>query len=493
MADWSHWATLAQGARAWNAWQKKNFQADPDLSEADMSGMDLQGFMLYGANLTGAILRGTDLRNANLKKARLTGAVLEGANLEETALDGANLQGADLRGALNLKQGQIDAAVGDDRTLVPPDLRKPEEWSSSYDDRLQIGVAAANAWRANRSSVTLVLESRAFEGKDLRGIDFRKGALGRSSFRRSDLSQGKLSGCDASGSTFEEVQLLEARLEGANLSGARFDRTSLARANLRGADLTGAVLSADLADADFLNANLAGADLRLAKNLTQRQIDGAYGAKHTRLPEGLAYPIHWMDFEDALARGVEKANAWREKRRSDLPRLSRRSLRNRDLRRIYLAGMELGDCDFTGADLRSADLRQVKAGRSILQGANLLGADLRDADLSRAAGLVQAQIDLAVGNGMTRLPHGLANRWRDLDQDIHRKNVFMAAKGGKGTLRISTSRKSSLGWGRVNSDDAPAGSGYSGTKDSAARRELAQGSGPGHSRRAGRSRLKQTR
>jgi hypothetical protein len=59
--------------------------------------------------------------------------------------------------------------------------------------------------------------------------------------------------------------------------------------------------------------------------------------------------------------------------------------------------LNLEKTDLEGASLTGADLR----------GANLNGADLSDADLSDAIGLIQQQIDSAIGDKDTKLPTGL--------------------------------------------------------------------------------------
>lgn len=90
------------------------------------------------ASLTGANLEMADLSNADLSDARLDGANLSGADLSEAVLDradfagarfgGVNLASASLREARNLTQAQIDEALGDAMTVLPPHIRRPEGW-----------------------------------------------------------------------------------------------------------------------------------------------------------------------------------------------------------------------------------------------------------------------------------------------------------------------------------------------------------------------------
>lgn len=92
-----------------------------------------------GVDRRGAVLIGTDLRRAGLAGANLRGACLIGADLRGVDLGAADLTGADLRGTdlrgthlgrcLFVHQSQLDAARGDQRTVLPPRLRRPAHWS----------------------------------------------------------------------------------------------------------------------------------------------------------------------------------------------------------------------------------------------------------------------------------------------------------------------------------------------------------------------------
>lgn len=88
-----------------------------------------------GADLIGAKLRGADLRGANLRGAYLIAADLRSADLRGADLIGADLRDADLRGAdlttsLFLTQFQVNAAIGDSKTKLPPLLSRPPYWGS---------------------------------------------------------------------------------------------------------------------------------------------------------------------------------------------------------------------------------------------------------------------------------------------------------------------------------------------------------------------------
>jgi len=103
-----------------------------DLVRADVPGRRPDH---RGADLIGAALRGADLRGANLRGAYLIGADLRGANLGLADVTGADLRTADLRGAdlsstIFALQSQLDAARGDDATVVPRGRLRPVHWAT---------------------------------------------------------------------------------------------------------------------------------------------------------------------------------------------------------------------------------------------------------------------------------------------------------------------------------------------------------------------------
>ncbi len=85
-----------------------------DLVGAKLSRTDLQG-----CDLRGSLLIGADLRQADLRSADLLGADLRASDL----------RGADLTDALFLTPSQINAARGNQRTVLPPALARPGHWA----------------------------------------------------------------------------------------------------------------------------------------------------------------------------------------------------------------------------------------------------------------------------------------------------------------------------------------------------------------------------
>jgi hypothetical protein len=86
-------------------------------------GADLMGAQLAGQSLRGANLRGTWLIAADLRSTDLANADVLGADFRDAELGGAILQDA-----LFLTQFQVNAARGDDSTVLPQTLARPSHW-----------------------------------------------------------------------------------------------------------------------------------------------------------------------------------------------------------------------------------------------------------------------------------------------------------------------------------------------------------------------------
>jgi len=143
VADLS-WANLRVAHLSWADLSGTNLTranlAWADLKGADLTRANLAWADLIGANLFGADLTGADLTDANLIDANLTDATLFGANLTDARFTGANLTDArftranltrarlskaDMQNVTGLTQEQIDMAVLDQETLLPPGLVRP--------------------------------------------------------------------------------------------------------------------------------------------------------------------------------------------------------------------------------------------------------------------------------------------------------------------------------------------------------------------------------
>jgi uncharacterized protein YjbI with pentapeptide repeats len=133
----------------------------------------------------------------------------------------------------------------------------------------------------------------ACEGCDLSGRIMAGARMTNAVFNGADFSHAVLARADASNSQFAEANFTAADLTAATLveadcPRALFERAMLTRTDARGANFAHADFTgADVSDVNFEGANVAGADLRRARGLTQAQLDDACGDAQTRAPAGL--------------------------------------------------------------------------------------------------------------------------------------------------------------------------------------------------------------
>jgi hypothetical protein len=95
---------------------------DADLREAQLNGANLIWAQLQGAELSGAQLQGARLFRARLTGATLMRAQFKDADLEKAQLQDTFLGGADLSAATRLTRHQLENAVSNARTKLPPHL-----------------------------------------------------------------------------------------------------------------------------------------------------------------------------------------------------------------------------------------------------------------------------------------------------------------------------------------------------------------------------------
>jgi uncharacterized protein YjbI with pentapeptide repeats len=153
-------------------------------------------------------------------------------------------------------------------------------------------LTEADLSRANLTAANLIAANLI--AANLSAANVTGAYLREASLRAVDLTDAKLSGADLLAADLTEAKLSGACLSRANLSEAHLSAAHLIAADLTDANLSGAYLiAADLTDANLSGANLLAADLRRAKNLTQEQINLAYGDERTKLPDHLQRPAHW--------------------------------------------------------------------------------------------------------------------------------------------------------------------------------------------------------
>ena len=101
-----------------------------------------------------------------------------------------------------------------------------------------------------------------------------------------------------------------------DLSGINMPRNMyFVNASFQGANLQRAHLrDTNFQNAKFDYANLCGANLSITENLTQEQIETAFGDGATKLPKGLHKPSHWNLEELGKERSEKEWKKWIEYR-----------------------------------------------------------------------------------------------------------------------------------------------------------------------------------
>ncbi|NEQ95273.1 MAG: hypothetical protein F6K30_00815 [Cyanothece sp. SIO2G6] len=219
-----------------------------NLKGAKLAGTDLRYRNLSGADLSGADLRHCDLTDAKLAGATLKRADLSHANLTNTDLREANLERSLLTHAL-LYQTNLEAAQ-----LIAADLERADLYNPK--------INGANFNQANLRYTSLELENVSqvnficahFDGAE---VPYYLG----------------WDQCDCRWATFRHVIFSQVRDDEADDRGLGMKRCNLQHTDWRGADLNGFWFEssllcqarfdrADLYDAQFIQCDLQGVDLR---------------------------------------------------------------------------------------------------------------------------------------------------------------------------------------------------------------------------------------
>ena len=109
--------------------------------------------------------------------------------------------------------------------------------------------------------------------------------------KKQNLEASRLRQSNFALSTYDDVNLKGANLSVSNLFGARFNRADFSNVNLKRAIAVGTYFgSSNFAGATLTGANFSGADLAIARGLTQSQLNLACGDASTRLPKGKTIP-----------------------------------------------------------------------------------------------------------------------------------------------------------------------------------------------------------
>jgi uncharacterized protein YjbI with pentapeptide repeats len=224
-----------------------------DGREVFLAGADLRGVDFHGAQLSGATLELADLSCSEENIC---------ANLQEAHFDFANLQGANL-------------------------------W---YANLKEVNLGSANLKEAD-------LENANLQGANLDSANLKEANLRYTNLKEANLGYANLNEVNLEFANLREADLWYANLKKADLGYANLKEANLWYANLKEANLW----ETDTSDASFSSASLVSADLSTAINLTQAQINLAYGDATTKLPAGLKRPHSWA--RETLTRG-ETNSRW---------------------------------------------------------------------------------------------------------------------------------------------------------------------------------------
>ncbi len=193
----------------------------------------------------------------------------------------------------------------------------------------------------------------------------------------SSLAEPKL---DWQECTKKNLMLQGSDLEGANLVGTDFSLTDLAGANVK---------SANLEKATLVRASLEGAH--------------AEGANFAKIE------AYRSSFANVAAEGASFAGAELQRANFAGAQLSGASFEKAELGRADFDKAVLTGVKFSFANLSRADLSKATfEGPATFERAFMFLTRIEGLDLSGAAGLEQAQIDLACGDASTKLPAGLS-------------------------------------------------------------------------------------
>lgn len=187
------------------------------------------------------------------------------------------------------------------------------------------------------------------------------------------------------GVNWSKCQKMRLVLRGEDLSKAQFERVNLGSSDLMEANLAGAVMT---------NANLQRARLKEA-DLQSADLTKAQGGR--------------ANFEAANLTGAILTKA-------ELPRtnFAEANLTDTDLSKAEFGRSVFEEADLTGADLSYANIARAFFTDAKMAGVNLTGAytllsHFEGTDLSETVGLSQEQLEIACGDGDTKVPAGLTS------------------------------------------------------------------------------------
>lgn len=375
------------------------------LTASTLANANLQAAKLAGADLRGKDLSGANLSRADLRHCNLTDAKLTGANLKRADLSHANLTNTDLREA-NLERSHLAHAVLNRTNLEAAQLVAADlERADLYNPKIN----GANFNQANLRYTSLELMSGAqqvnficahFDGAEvphsfgLHHCDCRWATFRHVIFSRSRDENDQI---DDRGLGMSQCNLQHTDWLGADLNGFEFQTSILRQARFDRADLD---------DAQFMQCDLQGVDLRYVTTLpTFQECDlsrvnlrgqqGSLKIQRCNLSGAdlTGFSAHspgaWCQWNLSGVQ-IDASTQW-DTRWQVIWEVQNQG-RKHDLAGADLRYVQLTDLDLSGADLSGADLSGAWVAYTNLAGANLTGANLTNTRFAYGANLSQTDL-----------------------------------------------------------------------------------------------------
>lgn len=306
----------------------------------------------------------------------------------------------------------VRAAIGQRAKLTRTTPMMAEFIATQNERILLAGSNLANADFEGVNFDEAVFEDAVLEKANLTCASVRSGNL--DSVRGHDLVAIS---ADMAGASFVRADLRGAVLRRAILRECNLSMANLADSDLEEADLTSSCLagsnferakltSTTLAGCDMTGACFASATL-VALDLSNARLSDANlsnaNLRGSNLSRSRLKRANLVG-ADLAASNMENANLVEAKMSGACARAA--NLRETGLARAELREANLHRADLAGADLRGANLEGADLTRANLRGAILVGANLSNADLSKAV-LKMANLQDAVLDGTVGLPRRL--------------------------------------------------------------------------------------
>lgn len=391
-----------------------------NLENAELKGVSLREGWFKEVNFKNAIMKpfcvikqGQEQQYKDKKKeecereiiVNLRDAQLQGADFRGTNLKRANLRGADLTDAKMNITTNLEGAIYDNETQLPPFLklmnhRKRVQEQIRNKTMIKIHPMLGQYTYhpiSGRYTYPLLHEYDPYKYNKYERENLEKWGLSDVDLRGADLTNANLSEVDLRRADLRGVRMAHANLEGAKLENALYDdhtqlpndfgsnkETKEAEARRRGmikivpgADLEKKDIKyADLSEADLSNSKLQGAKLSNVDFDHDTNWKNAQFDSQTQLPfdrnTAIRYGMRYAPHQDQL--NWEGENHQKEN-------LQNAILRGGIFKDTILKQAKLQKADFSEADLTHADLTGANLSKATLTGVQLEETNLTDANL----------------------------------------------------------------------------------------------------------------